>query len=199
MEVELHSYLTTLTLPLPIDVVDTFEWKAADLPLNVFNSQATWEVLHPRQPIQTWHDIVWFKGALPKHAFTMWVTNYDRLPTRARMASWGLAVPVACHYANDVWSQVFRRCSHPQQRITDWAELLSWIQATQSPRNLLLRKLVSQAVVFHVWKQRNNLLHNGIPLPPAHVFKALDREVRNIISARRSNKLFKSLMVLWFQ
>lgn len=98
-EVELHSYLTTLTLPLPADVVDVVEWNTADYPLNVFNAHATWEVLRPKQELQVWHDVVWFKGALPKHAFTMWVANYDRLSTRARLASWGLPIPVSCPFA----------------------------------------------------------------------------------------------------
>nr|VDD48719.1 unnamed protein product [Brassica oleracea] len=26
----------------------------------------------------------------------MWVANMDRLPTRARLASWGLQIPTAC-------------------------------------------------------------------------------------------------------
>lgn len=183
-EVELHSYLTTLALLLPNNVDDVYEWKAADYPLNVFNSQATWEVLRPRQVTQVWHDIVWFKGAVPKHAFTMWVAKYDRLPTRARLASWGLAIPIACSFCNtvpesrdrmflscqysyNVWSLVFTKCSPPQQRLADWAELLSWIRVTRSRRNLLLQKLASQTVVFHLWKQKNNLIHNNVSLPAA--------------------------------
>lgn len=215
-EVELHSYLTTLALPLPNDIDDVFEWKAADFPLNVFNSEATWEVLRPRQLPKDWHDVVWFKGALPKHAFTMWVTNLDRLPTRARLASWGVPVPVtcpfcgshpetrdhlfiSCQYTEAVWALIFSRCSRPNQRLTEWAELLSWIRASQSKRKGLLKKLASQALVFHIWKQRNNFIHNAVSLPPTHVFRAIDRELRNIISARRSYKHFTSLMALWFQ
>ena len=215
-EVELHSYLTTLALPLPIDIDDVYEWKAADFPLNVFKSQATWEVLRPRQAAQDWYDIVWFKGALPKHAFTMWVTNYDRLPTRARLASWGLAIPVvcpfchaapetrdhlflSCQYSFDVWSFIFTRCSGPHGRLADWNELLSWIRAACSKRSLLLRKLASQAVVFHIWKQRNKLVHNNIQLPAANVFREIDKEMKNIISSKRSKKLFSSLMVLWIR
>ncbi|XP_056842998.1 uncharacterized protein LOC130495600 [Raphanus sativus] len=210
-EVTLHSYLTTISLPLPIDVSDVFEWRAADFPLNEFNSRATWEVLRPRQPIQDWHDVVWFKGALPKHAFTMWVANYDRLPTRARLASWNLLVPatcplcashaetrdhlfLSCRYANDIWSYVFARCNPPPRRFTEWSELLSWIRATHSRRLQLLRKLASQAVIFHIWKQRNNLIHNNDALPASTVFRSIDKEMKNIISSRRSQKVFSSLM-----
>ncbi|KAL0884326.1 hypothetical protein Bca101_008307 [Brassica carinata] len=215
-EVELHSYLSTLALLLPSDVADVFEWKAANYPMNVFNSQATWEVLRPRQETQVWHDIVWFKGALPKHAFTMWVANYDRLSTRARLASWGLPIPVSCplcntmpetrdhlflscRFSNEVWSNVFTRCGPPLRSFADWSELLSWIRYPHSRRKLLLRKLASQAVVFHLWKQRNNLIHNNVSLPPTSVFREIDRVMRNLISARRSNKLFSALMVMWIR
>ncbi|KAF3592568.1 hypothetical protein DY000_02020613, partial [Brassica cretica] len=139
-----------------------------------------------------------------------------RLSARARLASWGLPIPVSCplcntapetrdhlflscQYSNDVWSQVFTRCGPPQQSFANWSELLSWIRAPHSRRMLLLRKLVSQAVVFHLWKQRNNLIHNNVSLPATSVFRAIDREMRNLIYVQRSNKLFTALMVIWLR
>lgn len=215
-EVELHCYLTTVSLPLSNDVEDNLEWLAGDSSLRVFNSQATWEVLRPRQDAKEWFDVVWFKGAVLKLGFTMWIANYDRLPTRARLASWGMPVPVvcalcstgvetrdhlllSCTYSCDVWAQVFIRCGAPPQQITNWAELLSWIRSSRSKRVTLLRKLATHTVVFHLWKQRNNLIHNQTSLPPSAVFRLIDREMRNIVSARRLNKHFKSLMALWLR
>ena len=46
---DLHAYLTTLTLPLSHEKDDVFEWVAGDSPLCVFRSSTTWEVLRPRQ------------------------------------------------------------------------------------------------------------------------------------------------------
>ncbi|KAF3504341.1 hypothetical protein F2Q69_00045096, partial [Brassica cretica] len=63
----------------------------------------------------------------------------------------------------------------------------------------LLRKLASQTVVFHIWKQRNNLIHNNLSLSAATVFRGIDREMRNIISSRRLNKVFSSLMAIWLR
>uniref|UniRef100_A0A0D3E2T1 Uncharacterized protein n=1 Tax=Brassica oleracea var. oleracea TaxID=109376 RepID=A0A0D3E2T1_BRAOL len=48
-------------------------------------------------------------------------------------------------------------------------------------------------------EQRNNVLHNQISLSTANVFRAIDRELRNIISARRHRKGFDSLMVMWLR
>lgn len=95
-EVDLHAYLTTITLPLDQNVSDEHEWVVGDSSLHVFRLSATWEVLRPRQDTKDWTDVVWFKGAVLKHSFTMWIANYDRLPTKSRLADWGLPISANC-------------------------------------------------------------------------------------------------------
>ncbi|CAG7890044.1 unnamed protein product [Brassica rapa] len=60
-------------------------------------------------------------------------------------------------------------------------------------------KLATQSTVYHLWKQRNNLIHNQTSVPAATVFHAIDKEIRNIISARRHRKHFDTLMILWLR
>lgn len=74
-EVDLHAFLTTISLPLSNVVVDDYEWVAGYFPLRSFRSYTTWEILRPREEVKDWVDIVWFKGGIPKHVFTMWVSN----------------------------------------------------------------------------------------------------------------------------
>ncbi|WZZ11232.1 hypothetical protein YC2023_097153 [Brassica napus] len=215
-EVDLHSYLTTISLPLSHDCDDMFEWIAGDSSLCSFRSDTTWEVLRPREETKDWVDVVWFKGSVPKLAFTMWVANYDRLPTRTRLASWGIPISadcpfcsrdletrdhvlLSCEYSCDVWREVLIRCNPPSSRFTEWSELLSWIRAATSKEFRLLRKLATHTVIFHLWKQRNNLIHNQTSLPATIVFRSIDREMRNIISAKRHRKGFSSLMELWLR
>ncbi|XP_009145177.1 uncharacterized protein LOC103868872 [Brassica rapa] len=100
-EVDLHAHLTTITLPLNVDVCDDYEWVAGDSSLHVFRSSTMWEVLRPHQQIKNWVDVVWFKGAIPKHSFTMWIANYDMLPTRSRLAAWGLPVSPSCPFCSN--------------------------------------------------------------------------------------------------
>lgn len=52
------------------------------------------EVLGRKQEIKYWIDVVWFKGDIPKHSFTMWIANYYRRPTRARLAAWDCLFPL---------------------------------------------------------------------------------------------------------
>ncbi|XP_048613377.1 uncharacterized protein LOC125587214 [Brassica napus] len=154
-------------------------------------SSTTWEVLMSRQQIKNWVDVVWFKGAIPKHSFTMWIVNYDRLPTRSRLAAWGLPVSpscpfysnfeemrdhlmLSCEYIQEVWREVLLRCQPPNTMFVDWSELLSWIRAASSSKLSLLRKLAVQTVIYHLWKQRNNLRYPG-PTEVIHTSHVLSR------------------------
>ena len=106
---------------------------------------------------------------------------------------------LACEYSNDVWYYVFQRCGAPGTLIISWPELLSWIRNAATGPLAILRRMATQATIYHLWKQRNNLIHNQISLSPHVVFQGLKREVRNGISARRHLKKFSSLMVLWLR
>ena len=47
-EVDLYSYITTISLPLTPDIDDVYEWVAGDTPSRSFRSSTTWEILRPR-------------------------------------------------------------------------------------------------------------------------------------------------------
>ncbi|XP_018487561.1 uncharacterized protein LOC108858078 [Raphanus sativus] len=144
----------------------------------------------------------------------MWVANYDRLPTRARLASWGVPISplcplyssypetrdhlfLECNYSLLVWKEVFIRCSQSATVILNWSELLSWIRTSATAKLSFLKKIAAQVVISHIWKQRNNLIHNKISIPAPIVFHAIDRDVKNIISARRHKKAYRDLMAIW--
>ncbi|CAN6841258.1 unnamed protein product [Brassica oleracea] len=61
----------------------------------------------------------------------------------------------------------------------------------------LLRNLTTHATIYHLWKQRNNVIHNLTSIPPAAVFRGTDREMKNTITSRKHKKHFSSLMALW--
>ncbi|XP_023640353.1 uncharacterized protein LOC111831074 [Capsella rubella] len=60
-----------------------------------------------------------------------------------------------------------------------------------------IRKLVAQATIYNIWKQRNNFVHNQQKIRPTSIFVILDKEIRNIISAKRLRKQFRNLMQFW--
>ncbi|XP_024006511.1 uncharacterized protein LOC112083022 [Eutrema salsugineum] len=180
---QLHAHLSTIAPPTSEAPDDFFEWSANGISSELYSSSRTWEVLRPRSDKKDWADLVWFKVSVLKHAFTMWVANLNRLPTRVRLASCGLQVPLTCclcstleencdhllrtcDYSIIVWKLVLARLKPHHQMFQ------SWIRQSNASAPAVFRKLAAQAIVFQLWKQRNNILHNS--------------EVRNTISAKKT-------------
>ncbi|KAG2321301.1 hypothetical protein Bca52824_014514 [Brassica carinata] len=178
------------------------------------NGSKWFEVLRQRAPIQDIAKHIWYSGATPKHAFHMWITNLNRLPTRCRLALWGMQVDtsccicsfhpetrdhlmLSCPYAMVLWSEVRRRCRDVVPVFNDWSELMQWSSSSSAPAPSNLRMLVAQAIVYYIWQQRNNMLHNQILVPPLVTFNGINRHIINCIYAARKRKKFCSLMALW--
>ena len=159
-------------------------------------------------------DCVWFKGHVPKLAFNMWIANADRLPTRARLASWGIQISTSCclcshdvetrdhllltcSYSREVWNLVLTRLNPPLHAFQDWNELLSWIISTMTQSPIVLKKIAVQSTIYHLWKQRNNLYHNSCIIATTVIARGIYREVKIIIMARRDRKKFFSLLSSW--
>lgn len=97
---EFQIMLCSIPLPSLALSPDTYSWTANDMDLSDFSAKHTWESLRPRGQKQEWADKVWFKGHIPSHAFIMWVAQLNRLPTRSRLASWGLQIDTCCCVCN---------------------------------------------------------------------------------------------------
>ncbi|KAG7587002.1 Reverse transcriptase domain [Arabidopsis thaliana x Arabidopsis arenosa] len=212
--VALRNHLLSIKLPLIQSKEDSYSWVIEGKCLQVFSTSKTWNVLRPRQSIKEWSASVWFKGATPKHAFTMWVSHLDRLPTRARLASWGLQIPsncclcsvfvesrdhllLRCGFSAQIWHWLQVRLRLSPCIFYTWNALLAWTRLKTDSSPPILRKLAAQAVVYHIWKQRNNVLHNHVSRLPSAICNDIDQEVRNSITARRFRKQFRDLMILW--
>ncbi|KAG5378086.1 hypothetical protein IGI04_025928 [Brassica rapa subsp. trilocularis] len=118
----------------------------------------------------------------------MWVTNLNRLPTRDRLSSWGMQVPTACCICS----------TNPESRdhlMLSCSFALTLCSSPSAP--MQLRMLVVQALVYSVWRQRNNMFHNQLITPPLVVFRDINRHVINTINAFRTRKKFKDLMIFW--
>ncbi|KAG7587431.1 Endonuclease/exonuclease/phosphatase superfamily [Arabidopsis thaliana x Arabidopsis arenosa] len=212
----LHAHLTTIQVPCITSANDQYCWVVDNVLCQGFSAKRTWEALMPRSEVKDWASSVWFKGAIPKHAFNMWISHLNRLPTRKRLASWGLNMStdcclcsrsvesrnhllIRCPFSSGVWRLLLSRLDPRRQSFLSWDELLSWTSSRSTNAPSLIRLIAVQATVYHIWKQRNNVLHNNIVLPHQTIFKIIDKEIRNIISARRQRKHFGNLMQLWIR
>ncbi|KAG2285372.1 hypothetical protein Bca52824_044976 [Brassica carinata] len=149
---------------------------------------------------------IWFSGATPKHAFHNWVTNVNKLPTRSRLASWGMQIPttccvcssqpetrdhlmLTCPYATLIWTEVRRRMRTTVPLFTDWSQLIQWSSTSTVTAPFGLRYMATAKYTC--------MLHNHNLVPVMVLFKDINRQVINSIYALRNMKKFKPLMLLW--
>ncbi|XP_023634840.1 uncharacterized protein LOC111829597 [Capsella rubella] len=214
--VSLHMYLSSIPLPSVSDSEDGFDWYVEGKPCGGFSTQMTWDVVRPRDSPKDWASQVWFKGSTPRHAFNMWIAHLDRLPTLTRLASWGLHVNptcslcsaspeirdhlfIDCAFTASIWDLICNRLGYLHQPFSNWSGLMRWSKHRSETAPKVLRLLLVQALVYTVWRQRNNLIHNLQRIPPQTLFKDINRQIINSITARGHMKRFKNLMPLWLR
>lgn len=71
----LQIHLTTLQLPSSSQAADSFAWEINGKCSFDYSAAKTWDVIRTRQDEKDWVGSVWFKGAVPKHAFNFWVAH----------------------------------------------------------------------------------------------------------------------------
>ena len=166
--VAFQIHLSTVNFPHPSAPDDEFLWCANDIELDHFSAKHTWESLRPRAPTQPWTANVWFKGAIPRHAFHFWITHLDRLPTRARLSMWGLQVQqscclcdqaledrhhlfLRCEVSEHLWTLILRRLGYGRFFFHTWLAFVTWMGDRDSVTPLTLRRLASQATIYTIW------------------------------------------------
>lgn len=157
---------------------DTYLWKSDQhAPTNRFSAAGTWLALNPPAPPVPWSKSVWFKGRIPKHAFIAWVVSWNRLHTRDRLRSWGLNIPsicLLCSNQDETRDHLFFECTYS---LAIWSfftlrtyltppgqfmDCLIWIQTASRNKNLsLIIKLLFQACIYSIWRERNRRLHSS--------------------------------------
>ncbi|XP_048623049.1 uncharacterized protein LOC125592298 [Brassica napus] len=176
---------------------DSYLWKPGKRAASCsFSTMDTWAALHPQGESVFWHRQVWLHGRIPKHAFITWVTARNRLGTRDRLRSWELQVPsncILCNLADETRQHLFFECSynaevwnffcsrlniHPPVLFEDG---LRWLR-NPSPDEFvkLITKLIYQAAICRIWKERNNRIHNQRFGPTQTVIL----EMKQVIQAR---------------
>ncbi|XP_010463260.1 PREDICTED: uncharacterized protein LOC104743929 [Camelina sativa] len=212
----LHIYLTSITTPLPAAISDSYSWRIGTEELVNFSTSKTWEVLRPRANAPIWTAQVWFKGAIPRHAFLFWLMHQDRLPIRTRLIRWGLQVDpsccicgllpetrehlfLRCKLSEDLWSAVTRRLGYRPFSFHTWDAFSAWLDLKDNTAPRSLRRLAAQATLYAIWSERNNRYHNNISMEGPLLLKRLDRQIRDAILAKQKRRNFKDLLLIWLQ
>ncbi|KAF8081654.1 hypothetical protein N665_0872s0001 [Sinapis alba] len=204
---------------------DYYMWRnSADAPPSLFSTYKVWISLNPPPPVVSWCKAVWFSQRIPKHAFILWLILKNRMLTRDRLRSWGLVVPAECllcgHAAETVNHLVFE-C---QFSVAAWNMMLSRVRLTY-PVSLhaiilwltnapvrgklkVILKLVFQALVYFIWKERNSRLHSGVHKPEDQIVKEVQLQIRakllgldreKTATSRSSQRQSESYISTWFE
>uniref|UniRef100_A0A1J3JFX8 Reverse transcriptase zinc-binding domain-containing protein n=1 Tax=Noccaea caerulescens TaxID=107243 RepID=A0A1J3JFX8_NOCCA len=144
----------------------------------------------------------------------MWMVMRDRLVTRDRLRSWGLNVPstcllcdsspetkshllIDCNYSKEIWAGFFRLSGFTLPASIE--EIVLW-SISPSPHKKVntICKILIQAIVYCLWRERNSRLHTS-KAKPVHVF-SLDRSssVYRLSSIPQTNGSEMSFFHFWF-
>lgn len=178
-------------------------WKSST---GSYSCAATWEQLRVKKPIVEWWKLVWFSLSIPRHSFFLWLVFRDAIVTKERMCRWGYSGStncLFCHGFQESWDHLFSQCSY-SRRIwralmvecsylnppIDWESVSEWSIAVLHGKGLKssLGKLCFWACVYHLWKQRNALIHGKIPKTEEAIILQIKWEVRSRILAKGSFK-----------
>ncbi|XP_020876673.1 uncharacterized protein LOC110227273 [Arabidopsis lyrata subsp. lyrata] len=199
---------------------DVYLWKPDHHPPSPhFSSPKTWLALNPAGPPVSWHKSVWFKNRIPKHAFICWVVAWNRLHTRDRLRRWGLSISPSCVLCNgfdESREHLFFECVFSQEvwvfftsRLNlnppaSFMDCLQWVNSATRDLNLsLIIKLLFQASVYLIWKERNSRIHSTTTRPPAIIIRDINQIMRARLDPLARNQRNatpgSSLLSTWFR
>ena len=232
-----HPILVTLRDVLPAQPPDVhnieedyYLWRnEVNEPPSPFLLSRLWTSLYQEPPRVSWYKAVWFGKQIPKHGFILWLVMKERMVTRDRMRSWGLDVPAECLLCGqneESTEHLFFQCDYSLTVLrtmfarsgidipTQIAMVVPWIISIRLDRKLkTICKLLIQAAVYFIWKERNSRLHNQTSKPAHSVVKdiylllraklfSLDMELRAHPSATQRNRRHSTTttyLSLWFE
>lgn len=223
----LRACLPDLPAEINSSLPDIFLWRnTLHSPPAVFSSALTWSTLQPMPPPVDWFSSVWFQGNISKHTFIMWVIARDRMPTRDKLRRWGLDVTplcplcdtvdeslhrlfFACSFSLDLWNLLFQAA--PFSPPNSFEHNLVWLRSfTTNAKLKVLCKIIFQAAVYLIWKERNTRIHTATSRSVTSLLKelqtilraklhGLDQKERLLRMVTHSSRAGVSYLHLWFQ
>ncbi|KAG7593938.1 hypothetical protein ISN45_Aa01g027220 [Arabidopsis thaliana x Arabidopsis arenosa] len=96
-------------------------------------------------------------------------------------------------YSRAIWSMELTRLRLSPSPFQNWEVLMCWTGGRNHTSPSTLRKLVTQAIIYATWKQRNNMLHNSqVMLPACHGLFLEDRDRLQITTSLCKDGLIPS-------
>ena len=175
-----------------------------DSPNHRFSIKVAWEQLRRHRQMVEWHDIVWFKNAVPRHSFLLWMAVQQKLTTQDKLHRFGIHGPnrcshclrynedhnhlfFECSYTKAIWWDVCDRCDIPRMT-KGWDEWVRWATGSWHGKSFVnfSRKLSFAATVYHVWQERNARIFAGMSRTSNLVFNQIECIIRDKLDLMRN-------------
>jgi hypothetical protein len=170
--VELQSRLPEVSLggnDVPIWKNSTGKYNCAD----------TWNALRQKEPQVDWWKAVWHPVAIHRHSFMLWLVFKGALLTRERMCWWGYIgdclclfcrgciessdhLFFKCGFSKRIWKELMELCD-VENPVENWDDIRAWC-GTVLRRDCFKSRLCILCLgvaTYHIWKQRNAILHSN--------------------------------------
>ncbi|KAJ9535960.1 hypothetical protein OSB04_un000878 [Centaurea solstitialis] len=190
---ELEPIAFSHPMPNPIDADDVVRWKGLHgVGVEFSVREACCSLMGPC-PSSTWTKYVWFKGHIPKVSLCLWTACHGRLPTQDRVNTWLSSQPplccVLCNNCIDSHDHLFFDCLYSKEvwrRLKKeygffgypelWSTIMVTLNDNRGPRRLSHRLALSSAV-YHIWRERNRRIFQGVKKPPIVLFKMIRDQI----------------------
>ncbi|KAI8556145.1 hypothetical protein RHMOL_Rhmol05G0229100 [Rhododendron molle] len=170
----------------------------------LFASIEPWNAFRFSAPKVDWHKVVWFKHHVLRWAIVQWLCILGRLATKDRLHRWGVidcATGVlcttfdeshehlffGCPFSTSVW-QYFLVKNSIHRPCFPLLNEIQWINVHRGGANLqtLLVKLSCAAVVYHLWRERNTHIFQGMSSTPDQIISVVASDIRGYVSSCRN-------------
>ncbi|VVB09171.1 unnamed protein product [Arabis nemorensis] len=96
------------------------------------------------------------------------------------------------------WGDITQAGRGSVRTFQSWRTMMSWLfTRSRNGTSSTLKRIVAQATVYGLWKERNSRIHNGISLTSDNIFMQIDRSIRDTLLARRFRKGCCGLLSKW--
>ncbi|GAV78731.1 zf-RVT domain-containing protein, partial [Cephalotus follicularis] len=157
---------------IPIGQHDSIDWQVKGRP---FTFKSTWESIRASHPGVPWAKIVWFKGAIPRHSFCLWLSFHKAHLTLDKLHSRGIVQSSQCSFSyghHESLNHLFFECSFTKSvwnkvlefniclihTACNWDSTASWAlgRTKGSQFHGWMRRVGLAATIYHCWRERNN-------------------------------------------
>ncbi|KAL2934382.1 LINE-1 reverse transcriptase-like protein [Bienertia sinuspersici] len=140
-----------------------------------------------------WSGWVWNRLNIPKHRFICWLAMWNRLKTRSRLVLMGVTpsdlcpcceqnaetlqhLLFECPFGSRMWDMLKEKTG--VNATTDSLQNCNvWLQSVKNRFRRAVLQSMATAVVYHIWRIRNDVIWNQAIRRPDVVFQSLYREI----------------------